>query len=160
MEKKLEKMRNEIKTRLHSQQGLLAIVVILLGASASGVLPVKLESEQAADFISGFQIGILSAMAVIVLYQMVRYLKALKDDTCLKQIYYKEHDERMCCIEQKVGKSCMGITLVLMIVAAVIAGYFSEVVFFTLLGSAALQALIGLGLKFYYIHSFSGEETN
>lgn len=158
MEKRLEKMRKDIQTRLKRKMGLLACVIILMGVVGTGRFPVKLVNENVSDFVLGFQVGLLIVVAVFALNQVVKYQKALKDDTKLKQLYYKEHDERVCYIQQKVGKSSMEITVVLMVVIAVIAGYFSFEVFLTLLAAVVLQLLINLGLKAYYSQTMSGEE--
>ena len=97
------------------------------------------------------------AVAVITLSQVVRYQKALKDNTNLKQLYYKEHDERVCYIRQKVGQSSMEITPILMIIVAVIAGYFDFKVFVTLVGATVFLSLINIGFKIYYNHTMSGD---
>lgn len=158
MEKKLEKMRKDIQGRLKRKTGLLVCIIALYGVVVSEIFPVQLVNENATDFIKGFQLGLLIIVDLITLNQSIKYQKALKDDAKLKQLYYKEHDERECYIQQKVGKSSMEITMVLMVVLAVIAGYFSFEVFLTLLAATLIQGLIYFGLKGYYSYTMSGKE--
>lgn len=158
MEKKLEKMRKDIQGQLGRKSALLGCIIVLIGVVTAGVFPVQSANQDIADYLQGFQLGGLMAVAVITLSQVVRYQKALKDNTNLKQLYYKEHDERLCYIRQKVGKSSMEITPILMIIVAVIAGYFDFKVFVTLVGATVFLSLINIGFKIYYSHTMSGEE--
>lgn len=158
MEKKLEKMRKEIRARLVRIKVLVACVVILLGGVASGVLPYHGGKENAADFMEGFQLGALCAIALWVVYLLVRYEQALRDDAKIKEIYYKENDERTNYIAMMAGKNSMNVTLVILLIAAVIVGYFSFEGFVALVGAAVVESLVMLGFKLYYSRTFSGVE--
>lgn len=159
MNNKLLTMKNQIEARTNRLLGLTACTIILLCTSISDVIPLHVGNTNAADFISGFQKGLLCALLVVFTYKLMSYRKALTDDKLLKQLYYKENDERECYISQQVGKSSMSITVITMLIVTVIAGYFHEVVFFTLLAATVLQALIQLVLKFYYTSRLSGKDV-
>lgn len=159
MNNKLETMRNQLEARTRRLLGLIACTIIFLCASVSGVIPVHTENQAATDFISGFQPGLLCALLLVFTYRLMSYRKTLTDDKLLKQLYNKENDERECYIRQQVGKSSMSITIVVMLILTVIAGYFHEIVFFTMLGATILQALIQLVLKFYYTNRLSGKDS-
>ena len=158
MEKKLNKMKSQIADRIKRLTGLIVCTVILLGTSVSGVIEINLGNEGANDFVSGFQLGILMALTVNFLFKIVNYRKALKDETLLKRIYYKENDERLAFINQQVGKSSMSVTTVVLLIAAVIAGYFDIKVFVTILAVTCVQLVIQLILQRYYTCQVSGAD--
>lgn len=157
MDKKLEKMKKDIQKRIKQNIGLLACSSIFLIVAASRTIPVQLDTENASDYVSGFQLGLLIVLVIYFLNNVVKYNKALKEEKLLKQIYYKEHDERMNYINQKVGESSMWITTVIMTIATVITGYFNFTVFCTMIGVTLLQGIIQILLKWYYTRSTSSD---
>ncbi len=159
MEKKLNKMKTEIADRTKRLTGLIACTAIFTSVSVSGVIDINLGSEAANDFVSGFQLGILIALTIAFLAKLVNYRKAMKDETLLKRLYYKENDERLAFINQQVGKSSMSVTTVVLLIGAVIAGYFDIKVFVTILAVTAVQLVIQLILQRYYTCQVSGEDA-
>lgn len=159
MDKKLNKMKSEITDRIKRLTELIACTAIFTGVSVSGVVDINLGSEAASDFVSGFQLGILIALTVAFLAKLVNYRKALKDETLLKRLYYKENDERLAFINQQVGKSSMSVTTVILLIAAVIAGYFDIKVFVTILAVTFVQLVIQLILQRFYTCQVSGDDT-
>lgn len=159
MDKKLDKMKLDIQKRIKQNTGLLICSAIFLIVAASRTIPVQLENENASDYVSGFQLGLLIVLVIYFLNNVVKYNKALKEEKLLKQMYYKEHDERMNYINQKVGESSMWITTVIMTIATVITGYFNFTVFCTMIGVTLLQGIIQILLKWYYTRSTSGDTT-
>ncbi len=157
MDKKLEKMKKDIQKRIKQNICLLACSVIFLIVAASRTIPVQLETESASDYVSGFQVGLLIVLVIYFLNNVVKYNKALKEEKLLKQIYYKEHDERRNYINQKVGESSMWITTVILTIVTVITGYFNFVVFCTMIAVILLQGMIQILLKWYYTHSTFGD---
>ena len=147
MEAKLDGMRRDLQKRLAQARGMAVCFALLLVAAVSGVIPTGVAGPSARDFISGFQVGLLLALCVFALYRKVRCQRALRDDAAVRRLYYQEHDERTRYIAQQVGRSSMAVNTVLLVVAAVIAGYFSVTVFVTLLAVAAVQGLVQLLLK-------------
>ena len=157
MDKKLEKMKQDIQKRIKQNTGLLICSAIFLIAAASRIIPVQLENENASDYVSGFQLGLLIVLVIYFLNNVVKYNRALKKEKLLKQIYYKEHDERMNYINQKVGESSMWITTVIMTIATIITGYFNFTVFCTMIAVTLLQGIIQILLKGYYTHRTTGD---
>jgi len=158
MDKKIEKMKQDIQKRIKQNIGLLVCSAIFLVVAASPVIPVQLENENASDYVSGFQLGLLIVLVIYFLNNVVKYNKALKNEKLLKQIYYKEHDERMNYINQKVGESSMWITTVIMTIATVITGYFNFTVFCTMIAVTLLQCIIQILLKWHYTRRTSGNQ--
>ena len=159
MEKKINKMKSDITARCNRLVGLIALTSGLLCTSVSGVIAIDLGSEAANDFVAGFQLGILCALLLAFAAKLVSYRKALKDEKLLKQMYNKENDERVCFINQQVGKSSMSITTLILLIGALIAGYFNITVFVTILAVTLVQVLIKLTLYWYYSNKVSGSDN-
>ena len=107
MNEKLARMEKDIRRKLNQSRGFAACILLLLIASVSGVIPVRLENPHLSDYMSGFQLGLLSGILAVALFTIVRYQKALKDENRLKQLYYEEHDERNRYIHWKSGASAV-----------------------------------------------------
>lgn len=158
MNKKLEKMKTAIEKRIKKQAALVACTMIFLCVAACRIVPVQLGSEAENDFVAGFQLGLLCTLLISFLHNLLKYRKALKDEKHLKQLYYQENDERMCYINQQVGKSSMSILTVIMLIATIITGYFNIIVFYTMIAVTFFQAIIQIALKMYYTNCVSGED--
>ena len=97
-------------------------------------------------FISGASIGILA----MLLFGLIRNLRALKDEKKLKQQYVKEGDERQKQIYTNALCAAMRATLILGPAAVIVAGYFSMTVSLTLLVTVLLVSLMTLAFKLYF----------
>jgi hypothetical protein len=98
------------------------------------------------NFIMGAMVGSI-AIAIVL---MTVYGTALKDEAYLKKMYIKENDERRKLIRTKSRNTAITIILLGLLIAMMISGYFSKVVFFTLLGVEVFIAAVALLLKLYY----------
>ena len=97
-------------------------------------------------FVSGASIGILA----LLLFSLIRNLRALKDEKKLKKLYVKESDERQAQIYTQALCAAMRATLILGLVAMVVAGYFSMTVGLTLLAVVFAASLMTLAFKLYF----------
>ena len=78
---------------------------------------------------------------------IMRWGRALKDDTRLRRMYNEEHDERLQAIRARAGLP-MGLYLSLgMLVAGCVAGFFSGTVMLTLVLAAGAQLLVCVAVK-------------
>lgn len=98
------------------------------------------------EFLSGVSLSV----AILLILYLYRTGKAIKEDETLKVMYIQEHDERNKFIKMQMGK--VGIYLVLagLSCATLLAGFFNQVVFLTLLGATLFTAIIMGILKLYY----------
>ncbi|MFA5524757.1 MAG: hypothetical protein WDA24_10410 [Tissierellales bacterium] len=96
-----------------------------------------------------FQLGLLFGIGVRAIIEIVKLSMVMKDNKKLKMLYNKENDERLKLIRSKSGMPMLMITSTLMLIAAVISGYFNTVVFLTLIIAATVQLLIGVIVKLY-----------
>lgn len=144
----MEKFKNDLKNRIILQSIYVSIVLLLI---VFGVFDMVTGStKNVADFISGFNFGICISVELVAVYYMTKYTKALNNEELLKKLYVEENDERNKMIQTKIGGIAIDIILGGVIIATIVAGYFNEVIFFTLLGVTAFMVLTKLCLKIYY----------
>ena len=106
--------------------------------------------SQWRGFISGASLGILA----LLLFGLIRNLLALRDENKLKKLYIKESDERQAQICTLAMSAAMRASLVLWLVAVIVAGYFSVTVSLTLLASLFAVSLVTIGFKLYFMRKY------
>lgn len=99
----------------------------------------------------GVSLGIITALGMLAVVQVIRLRRAIKDEKQLKMLYNKEHDERLKEIRSKAGMPMIMIMSILMIVVGIVASSFNDVVFYTLFIAGSIQLFIGASLKLYYL---------
>lgn len=100
--------------------------------------------------IISFHGGALSSFGILLILNIFRNVKAVKDEKELKKLYIQENDERAIIIMQKTGAIGINICIVGLAIATIVAGYVNEIAFFTLLGSTLFVSLIKGLFKIYY----------
>ena len=105
-------------------------------------------------YLKSFQTGFLISIEAIILILYRRYRNALRNQDKLELLYNIEHDERKIMIRHKAGVPVMLITSAIILLAAIVAGYFNETVFYTLLAVALFQCIVCAFLKFIYLRKF------
>jgi len=126
-------------------------LAILVGyvLNMSGML-VRGDMNIFSEFHQGFQIGLTVLVEIIFIYLINQYIRALKRPEELKRLYYAENDERMGMIREKSGGYIMFICAIAILIAAIIAGYFNETVFWTLVGCSLFLFVTRKALLLYY----------
>ena len=157
MEKKIEKMKREIKTQNNFYLILAALFLIALGANTSGVLTSAYTDARAADFVHGFLLGLLIVVEIFVIAQLAKNYRALKDESQLKRLYNERHDERAQQIEALAGQKSVQIALILAVAAGVVVCYFSLEAFLGMLGVVILTGIVKKCCKVYFTHTYTGE---
>lgn len=102
------------------------------------------------DFISGFQIGLFIVFAVGLIASVACVGTALKDDKKLKKMYIKDTDERNIKISEMTGIKLHQSVCFPLLIATIIAGYFSTEVFFTLLAVVFFISIVTIVRKSYF----------
>ena len=143
----MEKFRKKIQRRRIVCLGALLVAALFACYNQFVIRPITVGFS--GEVMSCFQIGLITAIGFLAAIQFFRLSQALKDDKKMKQFFNQEHDERMKLIRSKAGMPMMLITSILMIVAAIIAGYFNIVVFYTLLSASMVQLIMGATVKIY-----------
>ncbi len=127
---------------------LIALLVFMLLSPAAG-------GERMKAFVSGFDTGLFAVAQGVLILSFIKYRAALRDPEKRKAMYIEEHDERMLFIYGKMGGTAMQIVLFGLLAATIAAGYFSQTVFFTLLGALLFATGVKAGMKIYYTKKIS-----
>lgn len=106
--------------------------------------------SKSSNDIMNFHGGVLSSFSILLILDILRNLRSIRDEKELKKLYIKENDERTIMIMQKTGAVGINICIIVFAGATIIAGYFNELIFFTLLGTTLFVSLIKGLFKVYY----------
>ena len=87
MEKKMEKMKKEIKTQNRFYLIIAALFLIAQCTNTSGVLTSAYTNPHSAEFVHGFVLGLVIVVEIFVILQFCKNSKALKDEALLKRLY-------------------------------------------------------------------------
>ena len=138
----MDAMKKDLKTR-NLVLTILALFAVAMALFDAFVAPQALKESP----VFAFQVGLTAVLALVSSLLLIRNKKAMTDEIKLKKLYHYEHDERMAAIKAKAGLPMILVTSVLMLVAAIIAGYVNITVFYTLVAAAAAQVLLALVVK-------------
>lgn len=131
---------------------ILALVAVLSEVGILGLAPAGDIRWQ--SMWRGIISGATCALLLMLVFGVVRILRALKDEKALKKLYIQEHDERSIQIWTSARAAAYQIFLLLGIVAGVAAGYFSMTVSQTILGCIFSASVLGLLCKVYFSRKF------
>ena len=125
-------------------------LALLLWGVLSGYLRPDDSRTHFGDYLAGFQLGGLVGIQGILIINIIRNVRALKDETRLKAMYIKEHDERTQLIWAKSGGTVMYVCAIALILAGIVGGYYNPIVFFSLISAGVFLLLVKAGCKIYY----------
>lgn len=140
-----EQYRKTVKLRIFALWALILVTlaVVLFGDKIL---------YQLEEFVLCYLRGLCASGELVACFFAIRYRKALRDDTALRKLYNAENDERKKLIRSKAGVPFVLVTSVCMLLAAVVAGHFNLIIFYTLVAAALAQMLLSCGLKLFYLH--------
>ncbi|MBU3213669.1 hypothetical protein LL033_12780 [Clostridium estertheticum] len=130
---------------------LAAVFIALTGTFVSMTTGIN---EDISDLIPGSQIGIFIGLQIAMLIYIRKYSKALKTEDGLKTLYIEEHDERTKLIYDKTGVSGFRLSLAVITIATIIAGFFNQIIFLTLLAVLFFMLMVSIFLNLYYKNKF------
>ena len=99
------------------------------------------------EAVHGFTEGLVAGFALVALMMVYKYGRIIRDEKALKHHYCWEHDERRQAAAARAGLPMLLITSCLMLLAAIAAGYYSRVIFATLVAAAMAQLLVSAVVK-------------
>ena len=141
----MELFKKKIKTRIVLLCAVLLLFVAILLYNQFGA------SEALKDSLAfSFQCGVSASGSIVLVFWLMKYRGALKDETKLRLLYNEEKDERMSAIRARAGIPMVLILSMALVLGGMIIGYFNETVFVVLIGAALFQLLVSLGVKLYY----------
>ena len=151
------------KEKLKTQNLVMSVCIVILSlftilgfAAELGIItltPTAGDSHwqsQWRGFISGASIGILGLMV----FGLVRNMRAMKDEKKLKKLYIKMHDERTIQLFHNARSAAMSVFLIGGLIAVIITGYFSVTVSITILIYVAVSSVLCMAFKLYYEKKF------
>lgn len=152
MEHFKEKLKNQnILTTICCAILFLFIVITVL--AEVGIVPILTPMAGDTHWHSrwrGFITGASTGIFALMVFSLLRSIKALKDDAKLKKMYVQSNDERQIKIWTSARAESMRAFVMLGLVAGIIAGYFSITVSITIIVCVAVHSLMGFVLKLYY----------
>ena len=132
---------------------ILAVFSFLAAAGQAGIIGFM---EPATDnthwqsmwrgIITGMSFGIM----IVMIAFLVRNILALRDEKKLKKLYVETNHEREIQIWTAARSTAMQLFLLVGVVAAIVAGYFSMTVSITIIVCMFLQSMTGLFCMLYY----------
>jgi len=154
MEKSVERMKQIIQRRLILGSFLVSGIAILVALQVYNMFRPFVGGTNYADFLRGVQLGLLIGVDLVAVFFLAKDLGLLRDERRLREAFIQENDERNAMIAARVGASSYGFTSIGLVVAAVVAGYFSIGAFVALLGAVVFEVLVRLALYQYYSRKF------
>ena len=142
----LEKYRREIKNRVSVYQALIAVALVFV---IIGNVLLK-DRGQTVESVRGFATGLSIGIELVCVFQLGKLWKMLKDEEVLKEVYIREHDEREALIQMKSGLHVVPILSFIILICAILVGFFNDTIFYTLVVVGIGQILIALALKIYW----------
>jgi len=146
----MDKMKQEVKSKLAYWGRLCALFAILMATNFWNYFRPVSGGDDFADFFQGFQLGIAMAFLIWAAVNIIRYRKILQDEEAIRAFYIREHDERTAAIWSRSGGTALYTCGILIIGAALVAGYFDPTVFITLVSCGLFLLLVKKGLCIYY----------
>ena len=132
---------------------ILAIFSFLAAAGQAGIIGFMQPATDNSHWQSMWR-GMVTGMAVGIMIVMIAFLirniLALKDEKKLKKLYVETNDEREIQIWTAARSTAMQIFLMVGVVAAIVAGYFSMTISITIIACMFLQSITGFFCMLYY----------
>ena len=132
---------------------ILAIFSFLMALSESGVItwiPAVQGDSHVQSMWRGFLFGASFGLLGVMVFGLIRNIRALRDDAILKKHYIQDTDERQIKIWTAARATSMQIFVLAGLVAGIIAAYFSMTVGITIIACVTVHSFIGLFCKLYF----------
>lgn len=142
----LDQYRETLRRRMWLCR-VLWLAYLLLIASTRLASPAVTEHPAYAGLL-----GFVAGGLLVAGLAMSKFRRALKDDTALRRLYNREHDERAQAIRARAG---VPVTLFLgagLMAAGLVATFFDMTVALTLVVAGLAELLVTLALKAWYSH--------
>lgn len=144
----MENFRKQAKRTLIIYIAVLAAAVVLwVVFSVFDIAGIEKDS-------SSFRTGACSGITALMALNIARYSEALKNDEKLKKLYIAETDERTRLIFEKSNSASFRTVIIVLGLSAMVASFYSETVFSTLIAVIFVIIFINAGFNFYYRRKF------
>lgn len=149
----MEKFKETLHRRLYALATYAGGLIVLM--SFGLIRPLAGSSEEIRAFMAGVNAGLLAVALAVVIISSVKYIRALKNEDKLKTLYIFEKDERRLYIQSMEGGAAIQLVLMGLTTAMIVAEFFDQTVFFTLLGTVVFTAAVKAVLKIVYTNKMS-----
>lgn len=127
--------------------------IALLGLAAF-IIGVFFRSSHLHDFLAGFYSGTGGALLCVGLVTAIWNIILASNEEKRSKVEIQEKDERNLFINTRTGYLSFYITLYLLYVGSLVAGFLNLAVFITLLSVTALMVVVMLIVYFVYRHIY------
>ncbi|MEA4915656.1 MAG: hypothetical protein VB061_13910 [Christensenella sp.] len=141
----MEQYKKKLKNRILLLSSIVLFCVAILLYNQFGA-PDALKDSLAFSFQCGFS----ASGSLVLVFWLMKYRVALKDESKLRLLCNEENDERMSAIRAKAGIPMVLILSLALVLGGMVIGYWNETIFVVLVGVALFQLLASLGVKLYY----------
>lgn len=146
---------NDFKHALKKRVTVLSIcsVIAIIFVLVAGIWGYKtsINSDQhLADFTHGFATGLFAGFIAVVVFYIIKYIRAIKNEDKLKNLYIEENDEREALIKYKVSSTGFVFLFGCILILGTAASFINSIVCITLYGVLILMALVKIILRAYY----------
>jgi hypothetical protein len=132
---------------------ILALFSFLAAAGEAGIIGFMqpaIENSHWQSMWRGIVMGMSVGILIVLIAFLIRNILALKDEKRLKKLYVETNDEREMQIWTAARSTAMQLFLMVGVVAAIVAGYFSMTVSITIIVCMFLQSITGFFCMLYY----------
>ena len=132
---------------------ILALFSFMAAAGEAGIIGFMqpaIENSHWQSMWRGIVMGMSVGILIVLIAFLIRNILALKDEKRLKKLYVETNDEREIQIWTAARSTAMQLFLLVGVVAAIVAGYFSMTVSITIIVCMFLQSMTGLFCMLYY----------
>jgi hypothetical protein len=132
---------------------ILALFSFLAAAGEAGIIGFMqpaIENSHWQSMWRGIVMGMSVGILIVLIAFLIRNILALKDEKRLKKLYVETNDEREIQIWTAARSTAMQLFLMVGVVAAIVAGYFSMTVSITIIVCMFLQSITGFFCMLYY----------
>ncbi|MVP00570.1 hypothetical protein [Paenibacillus lutrae] len=142
----MDKYKIKVKTR----KNVLSLVAAAMLLIYVGLVFYRGGLPALPSFIKGFHTGAFIGVEVAVVFFLIKYIKASKNEAELKKQYIEENDERGVMILKSASILSTAIIIIGLGIASVIAGFFNSLIFYTLLVCLLFVLIVFFTLWMYY----------
>lgn len=145
----MEAYRKKLKAKIGLLSTLTILVIVLIAWSIVRYRNMPTD-KPAEDFFSGFQTGLFSGFMIVMFWRIWGYIRAVRNEEKLRALYIKAHDERSWAIYTQARSNAFWISFLCLAATAVVSGFYSYTVFYTLLGVVLFMGGVAISTKIFF----------